>query len=322
MKKKILTLGVIVLLVSLSVILTGCGEKKASDNNKSKSDSVSALSVFDGVGRYINGYIWVTDNPKGAGNPTKYYLLDKEGKIIFQTEEHSVFTNVHSNYFICDETLYDTDAKKVDLDEYSEYKKDIGTDNFQRDILRLKKETESFDGTESDTIYMDLSNMSKISDVVDNDFSSYGKADPYSNGSSIGNECRKEYTNYQNNVFSAMSKKDFDSQINIKDGIYTCVKNNGFFTVYDSNKKQLYEPIEGKVLDLDCETKKVAYTDGKDIFVADINGNTTKIDKVDYISNKDVYICDDMLICRLTAGDDKDDYIILKTNGEKITMHE
>ena len=56
--------------------------------------------------------------------------------------------------------------------------------------------------------------------------------------------------------------------------------------------------------------------------MADINGNTTKIDKVDYISNKDVYICDDMLICRLTAGDDKDDYIILKTNGEKITMHE
>ena len=133
MRKKIIGIGVAIVLVVLLLFLTGCGNTNEdtilhsySSENKIKDSSNQKYDI-SGMCEYLNGYAWLevyslNENNERDYNSHEYVLVDQSGKILYR-DDTSKHTNVFSNYFILDNKLYNIQNGEVDLGEYNNYNK-------------------------------------------------------------------------------------------------------------------------------------------------------------------------------------------------------
>lgn len=316
MKNKILRTAFIIVIVISLLFLTGCS---SSDNEivtqseaKQESNNNEEEYVIDEITDYVNGYVWVytyksNKTYKTIPDSFEHLLLDKSGKIVHRAES-SIHSDVHSNYFIADKKLYNIQSGEVDLGEYNDYGKIIGTDNGKRDVLKLSNTVKNFDGTFTDTVYIDLTNMKEI-DKVDK-FSSYGASKLYGDNIYLAN--------YNGSSIEIIDKDELND---FKKDCYKCVENNGYFTILDQNNNQCFEPIKGNALDADDSTKSVAMTDGEKLYVVDINGNQTEIPNYSYFREDSVMFADGML-CIINWGSSTRNARIFRDTGEEVTIHD
>ena len=325
MKKKIIGIGVAIVLVVLLLFLTGCGNTNedtilhsASSENKIKDSSNQKYDI-SGMCEYLNGYAWLevyslNENNERNYNSHEYVLVDQSGKILYR-DDTSKHTNVFSNYFILDNKLYNIQNGEVDLGDYNNYNKYIGTDNDKRDILCLSNTEENFEGTNTDIVYLDLTNMKEIDGVE--------KFYNYKYANTLGENYYREYHDDVTVPFKKIEKNELEYYNDPDTGYsdkYKCVTNNGYFTIIDDTGNQRFEAIKGTPVQLDYQNKSVLMVDENDkMYVVDVNGTKTELPNVKYSNDVYDYQFDDNMIGIRTASYQ---FKIMKGNGELITIHD
>ena len=124
MKKKILSLGVIAILIIMLFALTGCGNNN-QDNEKLQNDNmsdnqgdniVSELEFKDIEQPYKDGYAILWSNEKNSsGNPI-YYFVDSNGKVVYKEGIYNLSHHKFMNgYYIRNYYNSNIDASIIDL---------------------------------------------------------------------------------------------------------------------------------------------------------------------------------------------------------------
>lgn len=272
MKKSVLYIGVIIILMSMLCVLTGCGS-----NNKESSSKVEDIKEIS------DKYVFISKN----GND--YELRDLTGKLVLALPKgHQPKSKVINGYFFMSEAgstklkLYNIDGNEVyankDLAMFTAYKGDkIEKDNYVY-LVRVEGKTETINGTEDATKMYSLSD--NLKDVTDD----------YVYGDNASN-MKSKYQAYATMIVSNPSFVSNPKQESKYE--YSLKENNGFFT-HMKDGKQLYEPIKGEAILNEGTTLEVLAKIDNKYYIISENGNKKEIsyipDNTDVSSFYDGYI--------------------------------
>ncbi len=264
MKRNILNIGIFIVLITMLIILTGCGS-----NNKENSSKVEDIREIS------DKYVFISKN----GND--YELRDLTGKLVFALPKgHQPKSKVINGYFFISEAgstklkLYDIEGNEIyankDLAMFTAYKGDkIERDNYVY-LVRVEGKTETINGTE------DATKMYSISDNLKDVTNDYVYGDNASN-------MKTKYQAYATMIVSNPSFVSNPAQESKYE--YSLKENNGFFT-HMKNGKQLYEPIKGEVILNEGTTLEVLAKIDNKYYIVTENGNKKEISYI--LNNTDV----------------------------------
>lgn len=129
MKKKILSLGIVAVLIVMLVTLTGCGEKETTNENQKNpienSETATTQQNNEGVNiskvisAFSNGYAFV------QGEDGIYYIIDEKGNSTYEINNYNEETTTFSNGYL----------------SINESKKNYVLDNTGKEILSSENKT-------------------------------------------------------------------------------------------------------------------------------------------------------------------------------------
>ena len=125
MKKRIFIVGIIFILISMLVILTGCGDKKSNTNQNQEVENVTSnneiqanktgIEIKEIVQRFTDGIAVVKDNNYNQ------YAIDENGNVIVKSKDSDENIYYSNGYISVGNYIYDSSGKEITHDENKTY---------------------------------------------------------------------------------------------------------------------------------------------------------------------------------------------------------
>ena len=116
MKKRIFIVGIIFILISMLVILTGCGDKKSNTNQNQEVENVTSnneiqanktgIEIKEIVQRFTDGIAVVKDNNYNQ------YAIDENGNVIVKSKDSDENVYYSNGYISVGNYIYDSEGKR------------------------------------------------------------------------------------------------------------------------------------------------------------------------------------------------------------------
>ena len=153
MRKKILSLGIIGVLLIMLFVLTGCGDKTTTNTNKSSNNNESSnvnqenrtgIAIKNIVQKFTDGLAVVEDSNENQ------YVIDENGVVIYEnTTNKDIY--ISNGYISVGNYIYDNKGNEVTHNENKDYK-NVSKSGF----VAVTDTTEDISGTKSDNRVEDL----------------------------------------------------------------------------------------------------------------------------------------------------------------------
>ena len=127
MKKRIFIIGIIFILISMLVILTGCGDKKSNTNQNQQVENVTSnneskisktgIEIAEIIQRFSDGIAVVKDDSNNQ------YAIDEDGNVIIKRKDSNENVYYSNGYISSGSYIYDSTGKEITHEENKTYGK-------------------------------------------------------------------------------------------------------------------------------------------------------------------------------------------------------